>query len=295
MISQKQFLFGLKELASFFCEDLKEVIYSDSPLSFSTWDAPIENGKSLEFLCLCASIFVFREHGFHVAIPNLYRYMPGLFYLRNVIPTQYTSQAGHSVHSNGYVSLKDRFIASLTPKVLITDQVGREYCLFREGHPIHMINWRFDHHAVYRDRPDILLAPGAIEIVFGVAQEIHFVYKASAGHCEGVLRIRDSADIPLASFQKTQHLETGALGIIECSVSKGQKISAKQYHIYKEIFSGGLPTRFLLVNNNRIANSPFEQQLIIDLVNSPMEITKCRLIDGLTKYWLPMLELNKNA
>jgi hypothetical protein len=274
----------LRELCVYFCPTIKDIIYYDSPITFSTWKAEIETGKAVEFTALCATISSFQKLGYELSVPSLYDDNPDLFYLRNVIPRHHDAQAGHNAAFINQVPLHDRFIASLTPKVILRNSVGCVFSIFREGHAVHKIAHLLKNDNEYLDRPDIVISQGEMVLPKISTTEIEFLYMQDIGDISGVLRIRNDSSLPIISFNPEAGADILINGIIECSVGKGIAHAIKQVHRYKTLFASVIIPEAALVNGQRGIRKPIEHEILIDLTKWDRRKTIDALEEGFDKF-----------
>lgn len=255
----------LKEISFYFCPILKDILYYDSPISISTWQADVETGKGLEIASLCATIFAFQKLGYSLSLPTLYENNPDLFYLRNVIPRHHDAQPGHDVVFINQVSLQDRFIASLTPKAILRSAEGLTFSIFREGHPVHKISHLLKTNNEYLDRPDIVISQGEMFLPDISNKEVAFSYIQNIGNISGRLRIKNDIRIPIISYESEINSDVLVNGIIECSVGKGQSHAVKQVNRYKSLFASAIMPTALLVSGQKYAGNHIDHEIFIGL------------------------------
>ena len=120
------------------------------------WARPLSNGAGFQWTILFSVVSAFIQDGWVCDTP-LFRLPNGsdLMLLRNEIPQQFGSQAGHSATQWADIPLKDVFIQALIPKFVLS-KAGIDVSIFYEGCPYHRIMKGVE----YAIRPDILLFPG---------------------------------------------------------------------------------------------------------------------------------------
>ncbi len=227
----------LKLLSLDLYPDFADQILLDSSIADSHWGKDtLKTGKALEALTLLALCHAFALEGHHVNIPKVYKEKPHFFYLRNSIPLHHGARPGHAGSSDDCISISDRFLAAMTPKVTVTCKSGLELSIFREGNPFHEIMAYFMDNAFYPERPDLIVSEG--ECRSSVSHdEMYFGYTNGTLSIKGSLSIRNSIEIPLKDFQiKGNGEEIPTSAIIECSVSKSTQHAFKQMERYHDIF-----------------------------------------------------------
>jgi len=270
----------LRDIAVSFCPELEKIIRHESRATSSTWESGIETGKSIELLSLCALTYSLRSTGHEVTLPRLYDTNPDLFYLRNVLPRHHGAQPGHDAVTHDYIGLKERFLAAMTPKMQIRDLNGREFLIYREGHPVHLIAWLAGGKTEYRDRPDILIAAGACDLDPAGSGELGFKYSHSFGTVSGNLRIRNDIDVPLISVAVEGETDVPIRTIIECSVGKGSRSAKQQLRRYMELYSNPERPKSVLVNGKAGSCSAYDFELSIDISSGNAERLHQQLSQG---------------
>ena len=243
----------MRNLAVSLCPDLKHILLHDSALSRSTWAPSVETGKALELLTLCGLVRVLRDEGASISFPEVYFDNPDLFFLRNTLPRHHDAQAGHGSAYFGEVSLKDRFVAALTPKAVVCLRDGSEFMLLREGYPLHLIDCNTRGRAEYLDRPDIILANGSISVILSQPGELDFSFVDSTRKRSGKLRIKNDINIPLISYESEGEEDLRVGLFVECSVNKVRKIANDQRDRYTHLFSpNGSPVSVLVNGSGKV-------------------------------------------
>jgi hypothetical protein len=134
----------------------------DSPITDSTWNGELKNGKAVEIMSLCAIVWFVENNHLPIAYPDLLFQNPDSMYLRNELPLTHGSRPGHS-GDQGRGDLHLRFAASMTPK-LVFEVEERTYSVFREGLPQRdLVNYLND-GSISRKRCDLIVVPGKFEI-----------------------------------------------------------------------------------------------------------------------------------
>ncbi len=260
------------------CPEFSNVLKVESEVTASTWKASLSSGKALELLSLCGLLSSCRELGMSIELPSLYIEQPELFYLRNVIPRQYVSKPGHSHDSENGLSLKWKFAAALTPKAIIRNEHGLQYCVFREGIATHMIRDLVLKKSEYLDRPDIIVTAGEYETNFLNDSIIEFKYKNKSDELRGSLRIKNSESLPLIDFQGNCSIE--AKLIIECSVDKKSQFATGQLVKYKKLFAGKTNLHSTFVNGGSKKSLAFDENVNINL-KANVDIIKNAMLIGM--------------
>ena len=213
------------------------------------WDRPLEDGTAFQWSIVAALINSLSEYGWKYSIP-LFNIPNGnkLMTLRNEIPLAHLAQAGHSATNENNISLEDRFLQSIVPKITFT-KGERTFSLFIEGCPYHLIATG----QRYEIRPDILLLPGTLEDVQIQGQIIHYKYRYSPDLLlEGALRVSSSRLLPVIERHPAQDIPLNVLGVIECSVNKSGRVAASQIEGYKAVFDFLDEQGTVLVTGNEI-------------------------------------------
>ncbi|MDX2094427.1 MAG: hypothetical protein SFW64_00565 [Alphaproteobacteria bacterium] len=268
------YLEKLRALCATTAPIFQDIITHNSAITSSTWNAKVETGKAVEFYSLCCLAAGLEKLGIGISIPAIYLEHPDLFYLRNILPRHHGTQAGHSAAINS-IPLSDRFVAALTPK-FIFETVGSKYGIYREGFPIHLIEHLNKGEEEYLDRPDVLICRGTMTSKLISSERIAFTYESQSGRCEGILRIKNDALIPIISYDSNL-LNVPVVGIIECSVSKGDTKAEEQLRRYLAIYSGATSPVSLLINGRRQKCPAYTHEAFID-----MDFDNAEAITGFT-------------
>jgi hypothetical protein len=278
-------LIEVQELATSLCPDIEHIIAHRSEATASTWEKSIGTGKAIEFLTLCSIISSLRKYGAAPKIPELFFENPDLYYLRNVLPRHHGAQAGHEAALRS-IQLKDRFIASLTPKAEFIIK-GVAYGLYREGFPVHQIEILRSVRNDYQDRPDIMVVEGALETVMNNDSELEFNYCSSMGSCNGILRIKNDPSIPLIRYDSSLNGAVEIAAIVECSIGKSGERADEQIRRYVNLFNGSSKhICTMLVNGRKVRIGGFDIETHIDLsrdVNA-LRATLVQSTDDLVSY-----------
>lgn len=257
-------LIELQELTTSLCPDIERIISHRSEVTASTWGKSIETGKAIELLTLSSIIFSLRKYGAAPRVPKLFFEKPDLYYLRNVLPRHHGAQAGHEAAFRS-IQLKDRFIASLTPKAEFIIK-GVAYGLYREGFPVHLIEKMRTVRNDYQDRPDIMVVEGVLETAMNNDSELEFHYCSSTGSCNGMLRIKNDPAIPLIRYDSDLNGTVEIAAIVECSVGKSGERADEQISRYVDLFNGSAKHIYtMLVNGRKARVGGFDIETHIDL------------------------------
>ena len=135
----------------------KEIVCDCSSISNSVWDSDISSGKALEIISLITLISEIADRNNSVLMDQKLLIEPWLFYLRNELPLHHGAQAGHEATIYSEHSLKDRFIASITPKATFKSSDGHHWMVFREGNPLHLLYNIINGQPAYKSRCDICI------------------------------------------------------------------------------------------------------------------------------------------
>ena len=271
----------IRDISDQLCPDLKQIIWHDSPITASTWNAGLETGKAVEMLTFFALIAAFREAGSEVSFPELYVTNPDLFFLRNIIPRHHGAQPGHDAVIGLELPLFDRFHAAMTPKATVKTQDDRTFLIYREGNPIHLMTFLIKYGSEYYDRPDFLITEGEIQLNFENLTELPFVYTHPMGRVEGSLRIKNDAKIPLISLDIFGSSEIPTNGIIECSVGKGKEKASDQIAKYQKLYATSIRPISILINGQRKSCSAFDHEILIDLTTEGVPLLAKQLVNGM--------------
>lgn len=268
-------------MALAFCPDLESILMHDSEVTASTWLVGVETGKSVELLSLCALVASLRRAGCRVTFPTLFQEKPDLFYLRNVIPRHHGAQAGHDVAVFDRIPLADRFVGALTPKAIVHHPGGRQFLIFREGHPVHLISWVASGKSEYLDRPDILIAEGSLHLQLVDDTILDFRFARPAGTCEGKLRVKNDINLPLISLNMSRESGVPVTAILECSVGKGKVTAEEQLARYVGLFGLPVPPMTVLINGKKKACPAYDFEIQIDIAEGSDEGLFNQLSTGL--------------
>lgn len=274
----------LRELSSKFCPDLRDVIWHESEVTFSTWGQGLETGKAVEFLALCSLIAVFRQEGHEVKIPKLFRDQPDLFYIRNIIPRHHGAQAGHNAADGESIPLLLRFLGALTPRAIIEQSDGYPLLVFREGHPIHFINYAKKYNILYLERPDLLFSKARIHVESNNESELSFTYEFDSGLTSGRMRVANSPKLPLISLNNFGELDIPICGLVECSVGKGRDRAGDQLAAYKNLCKAHPLPKAVLVNGKNISCREYDIETFIDLNSEGISTIEQSFVDGMTNF-----------
>lgn len=274
----------LRELSSKLCPDLSDIIWHESEVTLSTWGQGLETGKAVEFLSLCSLINAYQHEGQEVDIPELFKSYPDLFYIRNIIPRQYGAQAGHEAANGDSLPLRLRFLGALTPRAIIQQSDGCPLLIFREGHPIHFINYAKQHNIYYLERPDLLISKASIQIELLNDSEISFSYRCQSGLTSGKLRVVNHAKLPLISLNHTGELDIPISGIVECSVGKGKNRAGEQLDDYLSLCKSFSKPKSVLVNGRNKSCGEFDVEIFIDLTSSDISKIEHAIVDGMIDF-----------
>ncbi len=274
----------IRELSSKLCPDLSDVIWHESEVTLSTWGQGLETGKAVEFLSLCSLINAYRYEGQEVSIPDLYKNHPDLFYIRNIIPRHHGAQAGHDATNGDSLPLRLRFLGALTPRAIVKQSDGCPLLIFREGHPIHFINYAKQYNIYYLERPDLLISKASIEIELLNDSEISFSYRYQSGFTSGKLRIVNHAKLPLISLNHTGELDIPISGIVECSVGKGKDRASEQLDAYRTLCKVPPKPKSVLVNGRNKSYREYDIEIFIDLALEDTSKIERAIVDGMINF-----------
>lgn len=262
----------LRELSITFCPELEYIISNNSLESTSTWGKGLQTGKSIEFITLLSILHNAKRLGFSVETPRIFFEEPALFYQRNVIPYHHGAQAGHSNSIRDNIPLDLKFLASLTPKAILKSPDNRTFLLFREGHPVHLIDYATKNRGqFYFERPDIVLCEAQIKntLAQGV---VNFHYISCGKEITGSLKTINQPMLPLITYNNTGVKTEFTAGIVECSVGKNSSNADTQLLSYKKIFNSNATS--ILVNGKKDITNYYDIQITLDLNNySPESFT----------------------
>ena len=241
----------LQNLCAELCHNLTPIIYHDTEITNSTWKAPLKTGKALEFLSLCSLLRAAEDNGFKVVYPDVYFQKPDLFYLRNIVPRHHGAQAGHEA-AFGEIDLADRFLAALLPKATL-EKKGQKFSFYREGCPIHAIEYYYKNKVEYALRPDLLVISGEVEVKI-LETEALFAYKHGSDYFTGSLRVKNDIKIPLVAYDNRLSNSMSTLFFVECSVGKTTKHAISQLDAYKNLYKSNSNTPLSMLVNGKGAN-----------------------------------------
>lgn len=274
----------IRELSSKLCPDLSDVIWHESEVTLSTWGQGLETGKAVEFLSLCSLINAFRHGGQEVNIPDLYKSHPDLFYIRNIIPRHHGAQAGHDAANGELLPLSLRFLGALTPRAVIQQSDGCPLLIFREGHPIHFINYAKQYNIYYLERPDLLISKASVDVELLNDSEVSFSYRYQTGLTSGKLRIANHAKLPLISLSHTGELDIPISGIVECSVGKGKDRASEQLDAYRSLCKAPPIPKSVLVNGRNKRCKEYDFEIFIDLSLSDTASVEREIVGGMIDF-----------
>ncbi|WP_350315750.1 hypothetical protein OHK33_12920 [Pectobacterium aroidearum] len=272
----------IRELALLYYPELKDVILNNSIESSSTWDKGLRTGKSIEFITLISLLKMAKELGFSVEIPMIYFEMPSLFYQRNTVPYHHGAQAGHSHSNMDNIPLNLKFLASLTPKAIIKSPNSKTYLLFREGHPVHLIDYSTKNKgSIYFERPDIILCEAQIYNTINIDM-VDFIYLSNGKEITGSLKPINQPTPPLIKYHNNGINSNFVSGIIECSVGKNATNANQQLFSYQKIFNSNAFSA--LVNGKVDIQSNYDVQVSVDLHNYSADLFTFSLNYGMREF-----------
>lgn len=274
----------IRELSSKLCPDLSDVIWHESEVTRSTWAQGLETGKAVEFLSLCALVSAYREGGQGVDIPELYKSHPDLFYTRNIIPRHHGAQAGHDAANGDSLPLRLRFLGALTPRAVVKQRDGYPLLIFREGHPIHFINYAKQYGIYYLERPDLIVSKASVEVQSLSDGEVSFNYRCESGITSGKMRVMNHSQIPLMSLNNTGELDIPIVGIVECSVGKGKDRAAMQLAAYQDLCKTTTKPKSILVNGRNKPCKDYDFEIYINLAEADAAKIERTIIDGMSDF-----------
>ena len=274
----------IRELSWKLCPDLSDVIWHESEVTLSTWGQGLETGKAVEFLSLCSLINAYRHEGQEVNIPELYKSHPDLFYIRNIIPRHHGAQAGHDAANGDSLPLRLRFIGALTPRAVVQQSDGYPLLIFREGNPIHFINYAKQYNIYYLERPDLLISKALIKVEPLTDSEISFSYKCQSGFTSGKLRVVNHAKLPLISLDHIGELDIPISGIVECSVGKGKDRAGEQLDAYRTLCKALPKPKSVLVNGRNNSCREYDIEIFIDLALEDASKIERAIIAGMINF-----------
>ena len=223
------------------------------------WDRKLENGTGFEWAVFFSILEAAKREGYTVDFPLLSTPIgKECFVLRNVIPSTYGSQAGHSAFSQERVPLRDKFYACLVPKAVLVSPSGETFSVFREGCPYHQI--ATGKH--YLDRTDIIVFPGTpldgTPVFVSESTLIHFAYSSCGKTFEGLIRPEDSPMIPCVQRRPAKNQPFQATGIVEISVNKKLEVAEEQINRYQSLFNDEKVPPVSLITGNLITGIPVD-------------------------------------
>jgi hypothetical protein len=266
----------------------ERIIMARGEASDSTWQASISTGKALEFISLLMILQGLEELEAIVSIDRMYWDNPDYFYLRNEIPFHHGAQAGHTGSLNELVPLSDRFYSALMPRVTILYN-GKKYLLFREGNPLHLIFRAIQFGETYKDRPDMVLIAGEIDVALNKPTSISYTHKDNSESAVAELSIKNTNLLPVTDYDCSADYEVRTLGVVECSVSKSESHVDNQLNGYIKLFlssytspetlfihgsRGGSAHRTLNIDFNNLAasiSSPRTRLIITSFLTDSMK------------------------
>lgn len=258
------------------CENLFPEIYREINWR-DLWERPLANGAGFQWTILFSAVNSFIQHGWSCDVP-LFKLPNGrdFFLLRNEIPQQFGSQAGHSAAPLTDVPLKDIFVQSLIPKFVLSKN-GINLSIFYEGCPYHRIMKGVE----YAIRPDILFFPGSIiEIPTLNVDSTELSYKYSYNDhlaLEGTMRIGNFRILPVIKRAPAENIDLPVQGVVECTVNKSEAVALAQLVAYKNIFTPIKSETAILVSGNK---SQLEPSVFVDLEGTPAQIVASIKIAG---------------
>lgn len=244
------------------------LLAAEGVLARNTWEANLSTGKALEILTLFALLHYSQKNSAVCQIDSFFLENADLFYSRNEIPYHHGAQAGHdAVYSEPSYSLEKRFLSAVMPRATFTID-DREYMVFREGCPLHLFKHIANGGEIYKDRPDLVIVEGSINLLELKNQKISLKHSNSLGDAEIVLSIKNTNLVPLYDYQKTADYDVIINSIYECSVSKTSSHVDEQLARYQTLFSEKqiLPNCFFV--NGKEAKSAFST-LNVDILKLP--------------------------
>ncbi len=216
--------------------EFDELISSTSSRASASWEAEMSTGKVLEVATLFSVMNLLSDKISKVKVHDFLKSNTGLFYLRNEIPVHHGAQVGHLDSVDSEFSLLDRFVSSCLPRASF-DIDGNSYMIFREGNPLHLLNSLYLKQDIYKDRPDIVIVRGSLEITSLSDKCVSFKHLVDSESCNFELGVKNSSLIPLRQYECTESYLVSTVGIIECSVSKTKKKVDSQLDDYIKLFT----------------------------------------------------------
>jgi len=269
-----------RNAAAILCPELRPIILHQSGVSKSTWETGVETGKSVEFLSVCGLIAAAKVLGFEVTFPDIYSHNPDLFYFRNVIPRHHGAQAGHDAVVFDSIPLEERFKAAMSPKAILHHPSGKQYLVYREGLPIHLISVIANKGGHYLDRPDVVVLEGSMEIRSAKSGIIEFEFESPSGGMSGSLRVKNDVNVPLKNLSMNLEGEIGISSIIECSVGKGRVKAEEQLERYLQLFKGAKNGFNVLVNGQQKKCPAFDHEIVLDISSTIPSTISSTFHDG---------------
>ena len=195
------------------------------------WQRQLRSGVALEWATLAALVSSATAAGWHADIPlQKVKLGASLFTLRNEIPTHHGGQPGHAAGLSVDTPLAYRFLAALTPKLVLT-RGSQHVSVFREGCPYHAVM----SNVAYQERADIVLVSGTTHpnlprIHEGAAgQVVKFGFAVEGvGDISGELDVRNSPTIPCRWRKPEKGCVVPTRGLVECSVDKSAAHALRQ-------------------------------------------------------------------
>lgn len=225
----------LKDKAKIIFPDFCDFIDCNHAISNSYWDGRLKTGKLLEIGTLFAISKALKNIGCTISIPDYYSENPECYYLRNEIPLQHGAAAGHDVAILSTVSLKNRFISALTPKIIF-EYSNKKFSVFREGIPIHKVRALLSNKDPYDVRPDLTVVEGEFRTTLLNESVIRseVIRNGQVNYYD--FEIRNTAIIPMINFAEENFDELNVTSIIECSMGKTVEYIDRQLDLYSKIF-----------------------------------------------------------
>jgi hypothetical protein len=227
---------NLRGHAAEYFPDFEVIIGADSASAIEVWESDLTSGKALEFLSMITLLNELASAGANISIDPIFLENPGLYYLRNEIPFHHGAQAGHDGSLSGEFSLANRFTAALLPRASFTIR-GKDYMLYREGNPLHLIENIAKYNSPYKERPDLVLVEGNIDEWSVNNGKLSLCHKTRGTSAELSLSIKNSNLIPIHTYSYGSNYEVVTNGVVECSVSKTRDHIDKQLDQYSDLFS----------------------------------------------------------
>jgi len=252
--------------------DFEFIISAGSDLSKTVWESDLSTGKALEFVSLLALIREVKDLGASVHIDSYFHENPSLYYLRNEIPYHHGAQAGHDAVLDNEFTLFDRFVAALLPRATFEIN-GKKYMLFREGNPLHLIEAICIGRSVYRERPDLAIVGGFIELISVKRNEISIIHHGDEANARIEMSVKNSNLIPLKKYLPKDAYEVNTYGLVECSVSKTKSHVDNQLDNYVSLFgSSGVTPDCLFIHGKNIKSkyrtSIVDMSLLVEDIGS---------------------------